>query len=74
MEFTLALEFTFSSQLFQHILKLFQPQVLKRCFCWYSQYWLWSRLIPFVFYTDIFIRYYEKVPECLLLCVFLCES
>ena len=40
--------------IFQYILKLFRPQVLKRCFFWYSQYWLWSRLIPYVFCTDTF--------------------
>ena len=27
----------------------------KSCFCWYSQYWLWSRLIPYVFFYRHFL-------------------
>ena len=38
----------------------FSPKSWKAVSVWYSQYWLWSRLIPYVFFTDTFYPVLRK--------------
>lgn len=45
-------------------LKLVPYKRQKHCFCWFYP----------AFVQAFFIRHYRKIPECFLLCLFLCQS